>query len=432
MRSRIALLAVGLMLAALMFPVAPALGQDCTTAASLRFLNLSADAGAVDVLVNDQVVLTNVAVSAGSAFVTVPTGTVKVQLNQTGTTTVVVSPVDVTTTAGGRVTITAVTQTPAGGGQQPTKAVVGTQVFQDDIAPPAAGQARIRVISGSPDAGAIDVVAGGTVVVSNLAFPNASAFVDVPAGTQVPVTINATGTTTVLAGPTNLDLVAGRIYTIFVSGTTAGMNLALNLLVDRAFDAQARFIHASPDAPAIDVIADGRAIVSNLAYPNVTQYVAVPAGGTCVAVVPTGATTALVPPALLSFESASKQTAVILGQAAGTPALAVAVFSDATAPPAADKGKIRFINASPDAGGVDVLVDGTAAATNVAFAAASDFIEVAAGERKIVINETGTTTTVQPELTLTVGGGQVYTIILRGKKADNTIGLTIASEVSGG
>jgi len=431
MRSRIALLAAGLMLVALMVPIAPSYAQDCATGATLRVLNLSPDAGAVDVLVGGQVVATNVAVSAGSAFVPVAAGTVQVQLVKTGTQTVVVGPVDVTTTAGGRVTIATITQTPAGGGQQPTPAVVATQVFQDDVTPPAAGQARIRVIHGSSDAGAIDILVGGQAVVTNLAFPNASAFVDVPAG-KVPVTVNATGTTTVLAGPTELDLVAGRIYTIFVSGLNADKSLALNLLVDRAFDAQARFVHASPDAPAIDVIADGRVIVSNLAFPNVTQYVAVPAGGTCVAIAPTGQTTPVIPAALLNFQSASKQTAVILGQAAGNPALSVAVFSDDTAPPAADKAKLRVIHASPDAGAVDVLSGDTAIITNLAFGAASDFIEVNAGTLALKVNQTGTTTALLPQTDLTLSGGQIVTIVLRGRKADNSIGVTLVSDVSGG
>jgi len=430
MRSRIALLAAALVLAALVFPIAPSFAQDCAAGASLRILNLSPDAGAVDVLVGGQVVATNVAVSAASGFVPVSTGTIQVQINKTGTTTAVVGPVDVTTTAGGRVTIVTVTQTAGGGGQQPKPAVIGTQVFQDDLTPPAAGQARVRVIQGSADAGAVDILAGTTTIVSNLAFGASSAFVDVPAGTAVPIAVNTTGTTTTVVGPTNVDLVAGRTYTIFISGTTG--NLTAIPIVDRAFDAQARFVHASPDAPAIDVVADGRVIISNLAFPNVTQYVAVPANGTCVAVTGTGSTTAVIPAALLNFNSGSKQTAVILGQAAGNPALSVAVFSDDTTPPAADKAKIRFIHASPDLGGADILSGDTAIVTNLAFGAASDFIEVNAGTLSIKVNQTGTTTTALGPIDLTLSGGQIVTIVIRGKNADKTLGLTLVSDVSGG
>lgn len=431
MRSRIALLAACLALAATLIPVVPSFAQDCSTGASLRVLNLSTAAGPVDVLVGGTAVLTNLAPGTASAFVPVTAGTLSVQVNNAGTQTVVAGPVDVTTTAGGRITIATLTQTAGGGGQQPAKSTVTTQVFQDDLTPPAAGQARVRVIQGSADAGAVDILAGNQTIVSNLAAGAASAFVDVPAG-SFPVTVNTTGTTTTVGGPVTLDLVAGRTYTIFVSGVAANKTLTANLVVDRAFDAQARFVHASPDAPAIDVIADGRAIVTNLAFPNVTPYVALPASGTCVAVAPTGSTTPVVPAALLNFTSASKQTAVILGQAAGSPALSVAVFSDETTPPAADKAKIRVIHASPDLGNVDVLSGDTAIVTNLAFGAASDFIEVAAGTLSLKVNPTGTTTSALGPIDLTLSGGQIVTVVLRGKNADKTLGLTLVSDVSGG
>jgi hypothetical protein len=277
----------------------------------------------------------------------------------------------------------------------------------------------------------VDVLAGTNVIVPNVGFGTASAFADVPAGT-FPITINTTGTTTSLGAPVNLDLVAGRTFTIFVSGTAAGNMVVSNILVDRAFDAQARFVHASPDGPAIDVIADGRAVVTNLAYPNATPYVPVPAGGACVAVAPTGTTTPVIPAASLNFTSASKQTVVVLGQATGTPALSVGVFSDDTTPPATDRAKVRVIHASPDAGPVDVLSGDTVVITNVAFGAASEFIEVAAGTISVKVNQTGTTTTLLGPIDLTVSGGQIITVIARGKNADKTLGLTLLSDVSGG
>jgi hypothetical protein len=434
MRPRIALLAASFALAATLFPVARAFAQDCSTGASLRVLNLSPSSGAVDVLIGGQVVASNIAPSSASAFIPATAGTVSVQINQTGTTTAVVGPVDVTTTAGGRVTVAVLSQAAAaGGGQQPSngKPTITTQVFQDDLAPPAAGLARVRVIQGSSDAAAVDVLAGTTVIVPNVAFGTASAFADVPAGT-FPISVNTTGTTTSLGTATNLDLVAGRTYTIFVSGVAADKTVVANLLVDRAFDAQARFVHASPDAPAIDVIADGRAVVTNLAYPNATPYVALPAGGACVAVAPTGTTTPVIPAASLNLTSASKQTVIVLGQATGTPALSVGVFPDETTPPAADKAKVRVIHASPDTGPIDVLAADQVLISNVAFATASQFVEVAAGTISIKVNQTGTTTTLLGPIDLTVSGGQIITVIARGKNADKTLGLTLLSDVSGG
>lgn len=433
MRSRIALVAAGLALAAATFlPVTPAAAQDCATGASLRILNLSPDAGAVDVLINGTRVLTNVAGATSSTFVPVAAGTLELQINQTGTETVVVAPVAVTTTAGSRITVATLTTTPAGGGQQPSKAVVTTTVFQDDLTPPAAGQAKIRVIHGSADAGAVDVLAGDQVLVSNLAYPNASPFIEVPAGSYA-LRVNAAGTTTTLVGPITQDLVAGRTYTIFASGLAANMTVAANVLLDRSFDAQAQFVHAAPDAPAIDVLVDGQAAVSNLAYPNVTPYLSLPAGGACVTVAATGTTTPLLPAASLSLESASRQTVIAL-PATGTPAVAIAVFNDTTTPPAADRAKIRVIHASIDSGPVDVLSNDTALVSNLALGQASDFIDVAAGELRLRVNAAGTTNSLlgAEPIVLTLSGGQTVTIIFRGKVANQSLGISILSSVSGG
>jgi hypothetical protein len=431
MRPRIALLAASVALAATLFPVARVFAQDCSTGGALRVIQSSPDAGAVDVLIGGQVVATNVAFPNTTAYLPVAAGTVSLQLNQTGTQTAVLGPVDVTVAAGGRVTVAVAGQTEAGGGQQPTKPTLSVQVFQDDVTPAAAGQAKIRVVNASADVGAVDILAGDQVLVSNLAFPTASAFLEVPAG-QFAIRANTTGTTTTVTGPVDATLVAGRTYTIFLTGSAANMTLAANLVIDRAFDAQARFIHASPDAPAIDVIADGRAVVTNLAFPNATPYVPVAAGGTCVFVTPTGAQDKVIQPISLDFQSASRQTIVALGLATGTPALSLAVFSDETTPPAADMAKIRVIHASPDAGNVDIRSGDNVLISNLEFGRASDFVEVAAGTLAIRVNKTGTTDTVLGPIDLTVSGGQIINLIVRGRTADMTVGLTLISDVSGG
>src|SRR4028119_1899495 len=62
-----------------------------------------------------------------------------------------------------------------------------------------------------------------------------------------------------------------------------------------------------------------------------------------------------------------------------------------TVPAGAQSGnaRVRVIHASPDAPAVDVFVDGTAALTNVAFRAISDYLEVPAGARNIQVAPTG-------------------------------------------
>ena len=42
--------------------------------------------------------------------------------------------------------------------------------------------------------------------------------------------------------------------------------------------AKVRVLHASPDAPAVDVYADGAAVLTNVAYGVISGYLEVPAG----------------------------------------------------------------------------------------------------------------------------------------------------------
>ena len=67
--------------------------------------------------------------------------------------------------------------------------------------------------------------------------------------------------------------------------------LALGLMLPAAAqggNARVRVIHASPDAPAVDVFVDGQAALRNVEYPAISGYMEVPAGVHRVAVAPAG------------------------------------------------------------------------------------------------------------------------------------------------
>jgi hypothetical protein len=113
------------------------------------------------------------------------------------------------------------------------------QTYLDDLAPPAAGQAKVRVIHLSPDAPAVDLVtvgAGGAVATvngatNNLSFPNASAgYLSLPAGTLSVAVVPAGATTPVLptAAGVPLTLQAGRIYTVAATGCLTPANCGGN------------------------------------------------------------------------------------------------------------------------------------------------------------------------------------------------------------
>ena len=60
---------------------------------------------------------------------------------------------------------------------------LSAQVYEDDLRSPASGNAKVRVVHASPDAGPVDVIPrGGQALVEGLTFPEASPYAEVPAG----------------------------------------------------------------------------------------------------------------------------------------------------------------------------------------------------------------------------------------------------------
>ncbi|RZJ70274.1 DUF4397 domain-containing protein [Flavobacterium sp.] len=89
-------------------------------------------------------------------------------------------------------------------------------VYQDVLAKPAGGNARVRFINLSPDATAIDVVDNTTDVTTGLTFKQATPFLELPAGTyNFDYRLSADDTALYTQ---NIQLQSGRIYTVYTKG----------------------------------------------------------------------------------------------------------------------------------------------------------------------------------------------------------------------
>lgn len=95
-------------------------------------------------------------------------------------------------------------------------------VFANDVAPVAAGQARL-VVRHTAAAPAVDVRANGSVAFSNLTNPN-EAKADLPAG-SIEADVVLAGTDTVAIGPATLDLAEGTSTIVYAVGSAADNNL---------------------------------------------------------------------------------------------------------------------------------------------------------------------------------------------------------------
>jgi hypothetical protein len=144
------------------------------------------------------------------------------------------------------------------------------------------GNACVNVIHASPDAPAVDVYVDGQKALENLGFGAASGWVALPAG-EHRVQVTATGTAADAAViDATLELTEGAAYEVAAIGVVAEISAAVNqvnLSVPADDSARVRVIHASPDAPAVDIaLKGGDVLVPNLAFPDASDYLTVPGG----------------------------------------------------------------------------------------------------------------------------------------------------------
>ena len=178
----------------------------------------------------------------------------------------------------------------------------------------------------------------------------------------------------------------------------------------QAGNARLRVLHASPDAPNVDVYLDGSEAVNNLAFNSITDYVSVPAGPHAVKVYPASAngtgTPAIDVPSL-TLDAGKDYTVVAVGQLAAIEGL---VLTDNNAAPAAGKAHIRIVHAAPGAPNVDIFVAGAGVVVpNLPFKQASNYLPLDAGSYDLEVRAAGSATAVLSLPDTALEAGKVYT-----------------------
>ena len=160
-----------------------------------------------------------------------------------------------------------------------------------------AGDSCINVIHASPDAPAVDVYLDGELALEGVEFGQFSGWIAVPAGEhQVQVTAAGDDAANAVIDA-NVELAADAAYHVAATGHLADVTpqiYQVNLSdLDAMGDPMARIrvIHTSPDAPAVDIaLAGGDVLIADLAFPNASDALEVPAGSYDLEVRPTGTT----------------------------------------------------------------------------------------------------------------------------------------------
>jgi immune inhibitor A len=191
-----------------------------------------------------------------------------------------------------------------------------------------------------------------------------------------------------------------------------GMTAYMPAIFVGSAEADVRVAHASPDAPAVDVLVNDGVAFSNLAFPEVTDYASLPADTYNIKVVPSGATEPVVIEADLALSAYTDYTVAAANYLGSIEAV---IYVDDNTLPAAGKAHVRFIHLSPDAPAVDVAVtSGPILFSNVAFKEASSYLPVDAGTYDLQVRLAGTTTVALSVPGVTLDAGKVYTVFAEG------------------
>jgi hypothetical protein len=139
------------------------------------------------------------------------------------------------------------------------------------VTPATTAKANVLVIHASPDAPGVDLLVDNKVAGSNLTFPNNTGYLSVDAGTRnVKVNVSGTSTTAIEA---NLTLAANKDYSVFAVNNVASIEAVVledNLFTPAAGKSHVRFLHLSPDAPAVDItLTDGTVVFGDYSFKEV-------------------------------------------------------------------------------------------------------------------------------------------------------------------
>jgi hypothetical protein len=316
-------------------------------------------------------------------------------------------------------------------------ATIHPLILEQPDTPVAGGSVRLRLVHAAPAAPRVDVYLtapgaslSGAAPVGTFSFGEDLGPVEVMADNyQVRVTAAgnaaavvfdsgtitlARGKNLLIAAVQNTDTGAAPISLVVQDGSGSAQ------ILDAATPAALRVVHASPDAPAVDVVVNDNfasPLVSHLNFPEFTPFVNV-APATYNVKVTDSATQTLVPiNASVSPAAGISYTVLAVGDLAAIEPLIVADDPRRVA----TEAKVRIIHASPTAQNVDIYVTapGASIATlaptlaNVPFKANTGFLPLAAGSYDVTVTPAGSKTAAIGPATIAVTAGGVYTAVAR-------------------
>jgi hypothetical protein len=404
--------------------------QDVTdTDATIRVVHASPGAPNLDVLVDGQPVVQDLAFGAATEYLPIPGGDHKIQVTPTGQTAdAALIDSDLNVDAGGAYVFVAVNR---------LNDIEG-EIYDVDLDSVDSGKSRVRVINASPDAGDIDVaVTGGDELFGDVGFRDATDYKDLDVGSY---SLDIKGDDDrVLLNAQDLPIDDGNAYDIIAIGqiadntftllpleTTVSVPCATALGIEGGTeDACVRIVHAAPGSPEVDVYLNDSPIVMGLTYGTSTDFVAVPEGDDRkIQVVAAGGTPGDGDLVDTDFDVDGRDASEVL--ITGAPDDLEANSAELDLSPLPDgQSRVRVIHASPDAEGVDVAVaDGPTLFEGVDYRDTTDYTTLDSGTYNVQLKKDDA---IALEGDLTFEPGMVYDVVAIGRVDDNTLSLLVLS-----
>ena len=223
---------------------------------------------------------------------------------------------------------------------------------------------------------------------------------------------------------------------VLLGASVASLLLISALPAAAADDARIRVLHASPDAPAVDIYVNDSVVeaLTNVPFGAISDYLSVPAGDYNIKVYPTGTSSTAVIDADVTLSGNTSYTVAAINPVASIQP-AVSIDDPALT---AGQALVRVIHLSPDAPAVDVAPDGAAPADAVVkgleFPAATDYLALAAGSYDLEVRLAGTTDVALQLDPIEVAAGRAYSVFAIGSAAAEPLGgneLTVLAPLDG-
>lgn len=211
-----------------------------------------------------------------------------------------------------------------------------------------------------------------------------------------------------------------------IKRSVAGLSLAALMLITAlpvaaADEARVRVLHASPDAPAVDVYINDEIVgaLTNVPFGAISDYLTVPAGTYNIKVYATGDNMTAVIAADVTVDAGMSYTIAAINPLAS---IEPAIFIDN---PSLNETEafVRVVHLSPDAPAVDVAPDGAdAIIAGLEFPDATDYLALPPNTYDLEVRLAGTDTVALQLDPLELGAGRAYSVFALGSAAEQAVG----------